>query len=192
MVRRWSNDDNEDADKQFLLLSTYISWACQERLLTLSTLRKILRENTIVLQGHKWRILSLLEALKFMQQKDDSVLFHINLQDMPELPLMICHCYLSKPGLQVVDVISLLHHLWAVSFSSCKLISLKLKEGHSVHLNLGENNKGLDGGKFLCTTRYDSNILNVLPKPFTGTGSSHEFNTKTTNHWQWRWDTFTS
>jgi hypothetical protein len=36
------------------------------------------------------------------------VLLHINLQDESEILLVICHCYLYKPGQQAVCVINLL------------------------------------------------------------------------------------
>lgn len=143
VMRTCSSDDHEDADHQNPPLPpTCVILGCQKRCLTLITLRKILRKNTTVLQGHRWQILSLSEALKFMLQKDISVLIHINLQDMPELPLMICHCYLSKLGLQAVYVISLLHHLQTVSFSSSKLFSFKLKGVTQVDLGLRGNKKG--------------------------------------------------
>lgn len=113
------------------------------RLLRLITLRKVLHEN---LSGGRSCLWSSTELLL----KDIFVFFHIKLQDIPELPLMICPCYLSKPGLQALSVSRLLHHLWAMSVPCCKLISF----------NSGE--PGLNWENSLWTTmRYNVKILDV-------------------------------
>lgn len=98
---------------------------------------------------------------------------------MPELPLMICHCYLSKVGLQAVYVISLLHHLWAVSFSRSKLLSFKWKGVTWVYLGL-RGNKRAGWGNFLCSTmRSDNKRPNIPPDLSLGQDIATAFNTKT-------------
>lgn len=101
-----------------------------------------------------------------------------------ELPLIICHCYLSKPGLQAVYITSLLHHLWAMSFSSSKCISFQLKGVALVYLDLRKNKELSEGNFLYATMSYNGKILNVPQNLSLGQNTATTFNTKTTNHCQ--------